>query len=156
MFIFRCTDCDKVFMLEYSYKRHMKTHEKTREQRKPYTCPICHKNLSTESSLKNHMKLHDTENDQLCKDFILENFDITCDMDGCNVVCSSFYDARKHYKEAHDYDQGYIKCCNMKFHQHWMAIDHVQTHLNPEHFKYVASFHIISIYFDFVEILLIL
>lgn len=81
------------------------------------------------------MTVHETNDSEQCIKFISENFDMKCDMDECEVVFASFYDARKHYKDKHNYDYGYIKCCNTKFNQHWMVIDHVRVHLNPEYFK---------------------
>lgn len=84
------------------------------------------------------MKLHENKPDDMdeeCKRFILENFDLKCDNDGCDAQFDSYYMARKHYKDAHNYDQGYIKCCGTKFRQFWMVTDHVKAHLNPSYFK---------------------
>lgn len=88
--------------------------------------------------MRNHMKCHENKNEEMdeqCKRFILENFDLKCDYEGCEAKFDSFYMARKHYKQSHNYDQGYIKCCGTKFRQFWMVTDHVKAHFNPEYFK---------------------
>lgn len=116
----------------------MKYHAKTRAERKIYPCSICNKLLSSKISMKNHIKLHENKPDDMddeCKRFILENFDMKCDNAGCDAQFDSYYEAKKHYKDAHNYDQGYIKCCGTKFRQFWMVTDHVKAHLNPSHFK---------------------
>lgn len=99
-------------------------------------CDICDKNLRTSSGLKTHMELHANKRnaeDKKYKNFIAENFDMSCDQ--CSHIFSSFYEARKHYKDIHDYDSGYIKCCNKKLGQNSLIIEHIKIHFNPETFK---------------------
>lgn len=80
-----------------------------------------------------HEKNNVTEDEQHVK-FIAENFDMKCDF--CDTVFTAFYDAKHHYKQFHGEDKGYLKCCNVKLTHLWMMRDHIQSHLNPESFKY--------------------
>lgn len=136
----------------------MKTHtEKSNRKEKRIECSVCKKMFSSNIYLLRHMRRHEEKNetdDGQYEKFIAENFDMKCDH--CDTVFTAFHDARRHYKEFHDDDKGYIKCCNVKLRELWVIRDHIKSHLNPESFKYVSlSFGIVSalkfFYFDYVR-----
>lgn len=136
--VFRCKECDRGYPCQRELDTHMKKHtEKLSPKDKDVQCPICRKFYSTANSLKKHIQLHEkqnvTEDEQHVK-FIAENFDMKCDF--CDTVFTAFYDAKHHYKQFHGEDKGYLKCCNVKLTHLWMMRDHIQSHLNPESFKY--------------------
>ncbi|XP_055317607.1 transcription factor grauzone-like [Sitodiplosis mosellana] len=103
---------------------------------KNMSCSICLKAFTSKRSLSFHMNVHE-ENDE-AEDveylkFIAEHFDMKCDF--CETVFRGFYEAREHYKEAHNENRGYIKCCNTKLRARYTVRDHIKSHLEPEVFK---------------------
>lgn len=91
----------------------MKQHtqlEKSNRREKTVPCNVCEKMFATEQSLQHHMKRHNERHETEDRDhvkFIQENFDLKCDF--CDTVFGGFHDARRHYKEFHNDDKGYIK-----------------------------------------------
>ena len=65
--------------------------------------------------------------------FIMEHFkQIICDL--CEVELEDFADMQKHFTNVHK-QVGYLVCCSRKFYHRNRLVDHIHTHLNPEHFK---------------------
>lgn len=89
--------------------------------------------------MERHNRIDGTKDEDQVKlieeNFINENFNLKCDH--CDTIFSGFYDARRHYKDAHNDDNGYLRCCNLKLNQMILVRDHIRSHLNPESFKYV-------------------
>lgn len=114
-------------------ERHMKQHL---HEPKPenIVCNVCNEEFSTKKGLFGHMKRHKKKNqsDEESK-FMAENFDMTCDK--CSTIFTTLDEARTHYKEFHNDDKGYIKCCGTKLRHTWQIRDHVKSHLNPDSFK---------------------
>ncbi|XP_055376225.1 transcription factor grauzone-like [Condylostylus longicornis] len=54
------------------------------------------------------------------------------------VICSStfptFGKLKTHWKNGHN-TNGYAVCCNRRFYKRSLLVDHIDTHINPEHFK---------------------
>lgn len=102
-----------------------------------FVCEVCDKTLSSKSGLKKHVQDQHTDQqkmgDQKYKDFMLESFDMSCDM--CDAKFQSYFEARTHYKDVHDEDKGYIKCCGRKLRQFSFVMDHINAHFNPALFK---------------------
>lgn len=65
--------------------------------------------------------------------FMAENFDMKCDF--CDAVFNAFVEARVHYREYHNDERGYLKCCTSKLRSLATIKDHIESHLNPELFK---------------------
>lgn len=57
---------------------------------------------------------------------------MSCDL--CSAVFTTFYEARRHYRDLHAMKKGYIKCCDTKLNEFWLVIDHINSHLNPQVF----------------------
>ncbi|XP_031629988.1 zinc finger protein 43-like [Contarinia nasturtii] len=135
---FKCTKCPKVYLTDRELAKHIDSRHKGAPIRKEKTvpCKICRKMFTTEQSLDYHMRRHqekdESEDGQFVK-FIAENFDMKCDH--CDTVFSAFHDARRHYKEFHNDDKGYLKCCKVKLRELWHVRDHIRSHLDPECFK---------------------
>lgn len=152
-FKYRCDVCDKLFSSRYGRKKHMKNHfsdtDPTRIQ-KFLSCDICMKKFTTKIGLNRHLDGHSIEGTNTGNDphtrFIAENFDMTCDL--CEAVFISFHDARNHYRDVHKEKKGYIKCCQMKLREIWIITDHINSHLNPNNFKYIRN--IIHILYEFI------
>lgn len=105
-----------------------------------FICHICQKCFSSKILLKKHVESHtkDTNNStdnirEHYKKFIAENFDMTCDH--CGLVLTSLRNARFHYRESHDEDMGYIKCCNIKLNKQYAVLNHINSHLSLLQFK---------------------
>lgn len=111
----------------------MKTHRKDQTKEKQVQCDICKKTFIDEKGILRHMqKVHekDPPERKVHDQFIADNFDMSCDQ--CEVKFTAFYDARQHYKEKHNEDSGYIKCCGEKLKALVSIRDHINKHLNPE------------------------
>lgn len=85
-----------------------------------------------ERHLKRHYENDEVKDEQYIK-FIRESFDMKCDF--CDNIFSGLCDARRHYKDAHNEDNGYIKCCDIKLNKLPLVEDHIRSHLDPEFFK---------------------
>lgn len=84
--------------------------------------------------MKKHQLNNETENSEYVK-FIADNFDTKCDY--CDVTLLAYHDARRHYKQFHGIDKGYLKCCKVKLRELWLVKDHIESHLNPNTLKWV-------------------
>lgn len=103
---------------------------------------MCKETFSSKWFLEKHLSRH-TKNGlfspsldripEAYKNFMVENFDMTCDH--CDTMFSSLYEARFHYKDRHNDDMGYIKCCKAKFQKLFRIVDHINSHWNPDRFK---------------------
>lgn len=135
----RCSICDRSYLTLGALKTHMKKHIKppVKREKQEFICDICLKKFTSKDYLKRHFQWHSQRNksdDEQYTRFIAENFDLSCDI--CHFKCATFYEAKRHYKDAHDEKNGYIKCCNLKLHQFWRVTDHINSsHLNPKMFK---------------------
>ncbi|XP_031622031.1 zinc finger protein 888-like [Contarinia nasturtii] len=67
------------------------------------------------------------------KEIFDENFDTTCDI--CSIELKSLRRAITHYKNEHQIDDGYIKCCGLKLKRDKLVADHIKWHEYPEMFK---------------------
>lgn len=67
------------------------------------------------------------------KEIFVQYFDNTCDL--CSTELNSLRQALPHYKRQHKIDEGYVKCCQLKFKSEKLVNDHIQFHINPEIFK---------------------
>ena len=68
------------------------------------------------------------ENDNKVSSFMT----LTCDL--CSAVLLTFGKLKTHFQKVHNLN-GYAVCCKRKFYKRSLLIDHIDTHLNPEHFK---------------------
>lgn len=121
--------------------RHKKQHEDMAENRtEEFPCDICQKVFSKQLNLRVHRRRHrnDPPDNKLYEQFIAENFDMTCDQ--CDTKFTAFHDAQRHYKDAHSEDNGWIKCCGKKLKKLAHVRDHINTHFNPDFFKYAGFF----------------
>lgn len=91
--------------------------------------------FTRKNSLKSHLKRHLKWKDSPYDKFIKENFDLKCDHDLCSQTFTTLHDARRHYKEQHNENNGYIKCCNTKLRELSLIRDHIKSHLKPDSFK---------------------
>lgn len=99
------------------------------------SCDICKKLFASHDGLQRHKKIHtnNSTEDKLHNQFIADNFDMSCDL--CNGTFTSFYETRQHYKECHNEEKGYVKCCRAKLRSFADIRDHIKKHLNPETFE---------------------
>lgn len=106
------------------------------DKEKTIQCDICNEMFHSQRKLAFHKKSHEEDpyDKELYDQFIAENFDMKCDQ--CEEKkFITFDDARRHYKECHNEDKGWIKCCGKKLRSLLLIRDHIKKHLNPEQFK---------------------
>lgn len=105
------------------------------DKEKAIQCDICNEMFHSQRKLAFHKKSHEKDpyDKELYDQFIAENFDMKCDQ--CDEKFSTFDDARRHYKECHNEEKGWIKCCGKKLRSLLLIRDHIKKHLNPEQFK---------------------
>lgn len=105
------------------------------DKEKAVQCDICQEMFHSQRKLVFHKKMHEKDpyDKKLYDQFIAENFDMTCDQ--CDEKFTTFQDARRHYKDKHNEEQGWIKCCRKKLKSPQHIRDHIKKHLNPETFK---------------------
>lgn len=104
--------------------------------KKFFICDMCKKEFMQKNRLAKHLQRHVMENaesEHQYKRFMLENFDMTCDL--CSTTSVSVSHARRHYKDIHQMDNGFIKCCDLKFYSNPTIMQHIGAHLNPDKFK---------------------
>lgn len=119
----------------HSTEKNRNGEETVKNKQKSIQCDICNVKLKSQRQLVFHKRRHekDSSDKAVYDQFITENFDMTCDH--CDVKFITFQNARQHYKDKHNENDGYLKCCGKKLRQLWMVQDHINTHLNPETFK---------------------
>lgn len=66
-------------------------------------------------------------------DKIHEYFEMQCDL--CAIQFTSLQHARLHYFDDHQSNDGYIKCCGIKFKTDRSVNDHIRFHLDPEKYR---------------------
>ncbi|XP_061400992.1 transcription factor grauzone-like [Musca vetustissima] len=64
--------------------------------------------------------------------FLQEHYKITCNK--CHLPFDTFPLLCKHYSKEHN-ERGFVTCCEMKFYDRSLLVDHINFHLNPEYFK---------------------
>lgn len=121
-------------------EKHKKQHE-AESRLETFPCDICQKVFAKEINLRVHKRRHknDPPDNKLYEQFIAENFDMSCDQ--CDTKFTAFHDAQRHYKDKHNEDNGWIKCCGKKLKKLSLVRDHINTHLNPDFFKYVNTIY---------------
>lgn len=64
--------------------------------------------------------------------FLQQHYKITCNK--CHLPFDTFPLLCKHYSKEHN-ERGFVTCCEMKFFDRSLLVDHINYHLNPEYFK---------------------
>lgn len=124
----RCTECGRSCAskqsLAYHTVRSHKTEIKSIEK------------LTQSNETHTQLNQNDQPYSKLHEQFIADNFDMSCDQ--CDAKFTKFYEAREHYKDAHNENNGYIKCCGKKLNKLSLIRDHINTHLCSATIKYVS------------------
>lgn len=68
--------------------------------------------------------------DQFLADF---GFVFKCKI--CDYIGKDFRDLKGHFRVVHDKPRGYAMCCDRIFYKKEVLVEHIQFHINPEHFK---------------------
>ena len=65
-------------------------------------------------------------------EYIAKNFKLCCSL--CSATLSNFAQLKKHFRKIHKM-RGYAICCNKKFLQRSILVDHIEWHKNPNLFR---------------------
>uniref|UniRef100_A0A1A9WK05 C2H2-type domain-containing protein n=1 Tax=Glossina brevipalpis TaxID=37001 RepID=A0A1A9WK05_9MUSC len=68
----------------------------------------------------------------LIEQFIADNIKIICAV--CHEPQANFSKLQRHSQKQHQ-KRGYVSCCEKKFIKRAFLVDHINQHLNPNHFK---------------------
>lgn len=63
-----------------------------------------------------------------------EYFEMKCEL--CAYQLNSLDDVQEHFKNVHNINRGFLKCCNKKFFMRRGIIEHIGWHVNPNVFRY--------------------
>ncbi|XP_011292155.1 transcription factor grauzone [Musca domestica] len=83
------------------------------------------KDIEEESAYKNKMKSFDQE--------ISQYMGLHCDV--CNIAVENFAGIKNHMRLEHNIDNGYVKCCDKKFHKRANLLYHVRHHVDPNCYR---------------------
>lgn len=83
------------------------------------------KNSEEESAYKCKMKSFDNE--------ISQYMGLHCDV--CNVAVDNFAGLKTHMRSEHNIDNGYVKCCDKKFHKRANLLYHIRKHVDPNCYR---------------------
>ncbi|XP_061398225.1 transcription factor grauzone-like [Musca vetustissima] len=96
-----------------------------RKPRKSKTKEKSSKESEEESAYKNKMKSFDQE--------ISQYMGLHCDV--CNIAIDNFAGIKSHMRVEHNIDNGYVKCCDKKFHKRANLLYHVRHHVDPNCYR---------------------
>lgn len=82
---------------------------------------------------------YDTSRMQVEDQQIRSVVNLKCDL--CDYVFDVFRDCKSHFRTEHDID-GYLICCNNKYHKRVRLVEHIQRHIYPKGFEYVIIINI--------------
>ena len=71
---------------------------------------------------------------------ILSFITLTCDI--CGVNLAKFSILKGHFRKEHN-KNGYAVCCKKRYFKRCLLLEHINSHINPEYFKYIAVFSIV-------------
>lgn len=133
LFTMKCEICYEV---RFDSLVEVKKHYRNVHKSKGYLV-CCGEKFWPRSRILDHVRYHsnpdallkiEEENAQ-----IREIFTMKCDI--CSDVdFESLLEARKHYRKVHKI-KGYLVCCGRKFGRHYLIMNHVQSHINPDAFR---------------------
>uniref|UniRef100_A0A1A9WJ79 Transcription factor grauzone n=1 Tax=Glossina brevipalpis TaxID=37001 RepID=A0A1A9WJ79_9MUSC len=131
---FKCEPCKRVFANRRSLGTHMLTkHEKDEDKR--FACSRCPQKFARMYLLKRHELVghsHYKHADLAVDNEIARFTSLHCEV--CNEEATNFTALKGHMRAEHSMN-GYVRCCNKKFTERALLIEHIQTHLNPACYK---------------------
>lgn len=80
------------------------------------------KKLKPPDPNKRPHRAHDVEGEEKIRNFV----DIKCHV--CDEQFDAFWRVRKHFKNFHPEQKGYVMCCNRKFTRRYALLDHIEWH----------------------------
>ncbi|XP_055603899.1 transcription factor grauzone-like [Uranotaenia lowii] len=103
---------------KYSRKKPLKEKGKAKRKKKPLDRARENRRKSKSEILEEDRK-------------ISEYFKFVCEL--CQQQSGTFRDLKQHYRDVHD-QRGYQRCCNRKLFRRCRLLEHIEVHLNPNHF----------------------
>ena len=120
---YQCTECERLFTLEYKLKQHMRIHTVN-----AITCSVCHKKFHQNCHLKVHMMTHASERQTTVR--AKKVFECSV----CGKRCASKPDLREH-ERIHTGEKPYVcNICGKAFRQHTALVQHRRIHTNVKSF----------------------
>lgn len=98
-----------------------------RKPKKPKAKDKGDKNCEEQTAYKDKMKSFDAQ--------ISQYMGLHCDV--CNVAADNFASLKLHMRNEHNMENGYVKCCDKKFHRRANLLYHIRHHVDPDCYRYV-------------------
>ncbi|XP_055314291.1 zinc finger protein 665-like [Sitodiplosis mosellana] len=135
---FKCRLCKKETNGRPNLLKHIKSHQIL--QQKQFYCNLCEKNFERGYIYKAHVERVHKEIDLIEPEPEEDDLEISDYVDASCDLCSektftSFNAVQSHYLDVHGTKDGYVKCCQKKFHRLHLIRDHMEWHRNPNIFR---------------------
>uniref|UniRef100_A0A1A9WJ84 Transcription factor grauzone n=1 Tax=Glossina brevipalpis TaxID=37001 RepID=A0A1A9WJ84_9MUSC len=131
---FKCEQCNRVYADRNSMRIHFLSKHK-KEEDKMFTCSQCPKKFFRRYSLRQHELVGHSDHKNAClavDEEIAKFMSLHCEL--CKEKASNFTAIKGHMRAKHNI-KGYVRCCNKKFRERGLLVEHIRAHLNPACYK---------------------
>uniref|UniRef100_A0A1A9WJ83 Transcription factor grauzone n=1 Tax=Glossina brevipalpis TaxID=37001 RepID=A0A1A9WJ83_9MUSC len=131
---FKCEQCNRVYANRNSMRTHFLSKHKNDEE-KVFTCSQCPQKFFKRYLLRKHELFGHSDHKNACvavDEEIAKFMPLRCEL--CNEEATNFTALKGHMRAEHSI-KGYVRCCNKKFCEHGLLVEHIRAHLNPACYK---------------------
>uniref|UniRef100_A0A1A9WJ82 Transcription factor grauzone n=1 Tax=Glossina brevipalpis TaxID=37001 RepID=A0A1A9WJ82_9MUSC len=130
----KCEPCNRVFADRNSLRHHLQIkHQK--DEDKMFSCSRCPKKFVRMYLLRQHELVGHSDHKNAClavDEEIAKFMALRCEL--CNEEAANFTALNRHMRAEHN-SRGYVRCCNKKFRERGLLVEHIRAHLNPACYK---------------------
>lgn len=133
-FALRCEQCNRVYADRNSMRIHFLSKHK-KDEDKMFTCSQCPKKFFRRYSLRQHELVGHSDHKNAClavDEEIAKFMSLHCEL--CHKEANNFTSLKGHMRTEHK-TKGYVKCCNKKFRERGLLVEHIRVHFNPACYK---------------------
>uniref|UniRef100_A0A1B0B678 Transcription factor grauzone n=1 Tax=Glossina palpalis gambiensis TaxID=67801 RepID=A0A1B0B678_9MUSC len=135
----KCEPCNRIFADRNSLRHHLQIkHQK--DEDKMFSCSRCPKKFVKMYLLRQHELVGHSDHKNAClavDEEIAKFMSLHCEQ--CNEEATNFTALNRHMRAEHNV-RGYVRCCNRKFRERGLLVEHIRAHLNPACYKQVNPF----------------
>ncbi|KAL9920708.1 transcription factor grauzone-like isoform 2-T2 [Glossina fuscipes fuscipes] len=131
---FKCEQCNRVYADRNSMRIHFLSKHK-KDEDKMFTCSQCPKKFFRRYSLRQHELVGHSDHKNAClavDEEIAKFMSLHCEL--CKTEANNFTSLKGHMRAEHKI-KGYVKCCNKKFRERGLLVEHIRVHFNPACYK---------------------